>query len=435
MHNRPWTKEELTRAKEIVSQHTTMAAACDALSAAFQRGVATTNFKGVCKRAGMGDPMTWLLRGTYPLPQIPEQHRTKGISSLVNAVGETEHQWIKTERDSDDPPAYEVNPPGHLIKKISTMLDGQGNPRIQWVQSSQAEKDKWQAMCDAIDRHVEKYKGLIEPLPLSDLSCDDTVTAYPLGDPHLGLLAWAQETNRDFDLRIAEREIIRAIDLLVARAPASKIGLLANLGDYFHAQDDKQLTPTAGHKLDVDTRIGKLADIGFAAARRMVEVMLTKHETVHVFNLRGNHDPVLALMLDRWLGAIFEREARVIVHPADNPFQYFRHGLTLIGLHHGDGAKKPNLPGIMAADRPQDWGETLFRYWLTGHIHTDTKIEAPGCMVESFRTLAARDYWSHWKGYRSGQSLQAITYSPQYGEIMRSKVAIEMVTDSLKGGT
>jgi hypothetical protein len=80
----------------------------------------------------------------------------------------------------------------------------------------------------------------------------------------------------------------------------------------------------------------------------------------------------------------------------------------------------------MAADRPEDWGATDYRVWFTGHIHHQTRKEFPGCVIESFRTLAARDYWHAWKGYRSGQSLSCITLHKEYGEITRSTVDIRL---------
>ena len=84
------------------------------------------------------------------------------------------------------------------------------------------------------------------------------------------------------------------------------------------------------------------------------------------------------------------------------------------------------LPGVMAADKAKDWGETEFRYWLTGHIHHDSKKEFPGVMVESFRTLAARDSYATAGGWRSGRDTKCIVYHKEYGEIERHSVNINM---------
>jgi UDP-2,3-diacylglucosamine pyrophosphatase LpxH len=361
---------------------------------------------------------------THP---VPEGHRIKGNSTLYGADGIVDGQWVKSERDSSDPPAFQPVPEGHLVKKVSTLVDGQGNVRAQWVQAPKAEQAQWDQFWAACDRNVAKYRGVAGTTEPPELNDESTCTVYPLGDPHIGMLSWGKETGQDFDLDIAERDLLRAIDLLVDRAPPSRMSVLANVGDFFHAEDDAQLTPASGHKLDCDTRSAKITDVGFNLMRHLIDRLLTKHAVVHVVNVPGNHDPRTSRMMNMWLSAVYEREPRVIVEDNRNPYLYLTHGRNLLGFAHGDGAKPEALPGIMAADRPAEWGATDYRIWITGHVHHQTRKEFPGCVVESFRTLAARDYWHAWKGYRSGQSLSCITVHEQYGELTRSTVDIKLV--------
>ena len=241
------------------------------------------------------------------------------------------------------------------------------------------------------------------------------------------MLAWGREVGADFDVKIAEKDLLGCVDMLVDRAPDSKHAVLANVGDFFHAENDSQLTPRGGNKLDCDTRWAKVTDIGFMLMRRLVDRLRGKHEHVRVVNVPGNHDPYMARMLTLWLKAVYEDEPRVEIVDNANPYMYLRHGKNLFGFAHGDGTKIEQLPGIMAADRAEDWGSTDFRMWVTGHIHHITRKEFPGCLVESFRTLATRDFWHHQKGYRSGQSLQAITFDEEFGEITRSTVDLKFV--------
>ncbi len=359
---------------------------------------------------------------------VPDGHRVKGNSTLFGPNGEVGGQWVKSERDSEDVPAATVPalPLGHTIKKVSTLLDGQGNIRAQWLQAPKDEQTRWDEFWAACERNVEKYRGAAKPVKAPKSVEDETCTVYPLGDPHIGMLAWSKETGQDFDLNIAERDLTRAVDLLVDRAPSSAQAILANVGDFFHAEDDNQRTPHGGNKLDCDTRAAKIADVGFTLMRHLVERLLEKHGTVQVVNVPGNHDPKLARMMNMWLAAVFEKEPRVVVTDNRNPYIYIRHGKNLLGFAHGDGAKPEQLPGIMAADKAADWGATDYRMWFTGHIHHQTRKEFPGCVIESFRTLAARDYWHSWKGYRSGQSLSCITLHKEYGEITRSTVDIKL---------
>lgn len=361
---------------------------------------------------------------THP---VPEGHRVKGNSTFYGPGGDVEGQWVKSERDSDDPPAIAVVPEGHLVKKVSTLVDGQGKVRAQWVQAPKDEQSRWDEFWAACERNSKEYKGLAEPAPVPLFSDKETCTIYPLGDPHIGMLSWAKETGQDFDLQIAQRDLIAAIDLLVDRAPASAVAVLANVGDFFHAEGDDQKTPASGNKLDCDTRWAKITDVGFTIMRHLVDRLLTKHSVVRVVNVPGNHDPKMARMMNMWLAAVYEREPRVTVVDNHNPYIFMTHGKNLIGFAHGDGARPEQLPGIMATDRPKEWGATDYRIWVTGHIHHQSRKEYPGCVVESFRTLAARDYWHSWKGYRSGRSLSCITLHDEFGEITRSTVDIKLV--------
>ncbi len=230
----------------------------------------------------------------------------------------------------------------------------------------------------------------------------------------------------DSDLKIASAILYETVDMLISRAPESRTGVVCSLGDFFHA--DSNLNRTAsGHPLDVDSRHYKVAEVGFSLMRRLIERALTKHEKVVVINAPGNHSPTTEKMMGLWLKAVFEREPRVEVVSATNPYIYRRFGTCLVGVHHGDGAKMAALAEIMACDRPEDWGQTTWRMWFTGHIHHDSKKDLRGCTVESFRTMNSQDAWAHHAGYRSGRSLQAITLHRKWGEQGRVTVGIREV--------
>ncbi len=370
---------------------------------------------------------------------VPEGHRVRGNSTLYRGgpSGENgernlvvEQQWVKSERDSDDPSTHQPVPEGHTIKKVSTLLDAQGKVRAQWIQAPRDEQERWDRFWTACASSTKAYEGIANPVSKPKGTDKDTVTVYPLGDPHIGMLSWGRETGTDFDLEIATRDMTATVDLLVDRAPSSRLAVLANVGDFFHAENDDQRTPNGGNKLDVDSRAAKVNEVGFTLMRRLVDRLLKKHEKVQVVNVPGNHDPRMARMLAMWMQAVFEREKRVEIISNLCPYIYIKHGKNLIGFAHGDGAKPAELPGIMAADKSEDWGSTEFRIWITGHIHHETCKEFPGCTVESFRTLAGRDYWHSWKGYRAGRSLSCITFHKDFGEITRSTVDLKLARSS-----
>ena len=51
-------------------------------------------------------------------------------------------------------------------------------------------------------------------------------------------------------------------------------------------------------------------------------------------------------------------------------------------------------------------------------------FEVPGCLIESFNTLAARDAWTAAHGYRSQRNMHCIVIDKNYGEIDRHIIGV-----------
>lgn len=352
---------------------------------------------------------------------VPEGMRVRAVTTLQSAAGVVKQQSIKADIAPNDPPAFAPVPAGHLITGMSSYLGPNGLVQGQWVKTDQerkAREDSFWRACEAATLH---YRGIASRIRAPRKTRPKTLTQYLLGDPHIGMLSWAKETGTDFDTRIAERELFATVAELADRAPSSEEAILANLGDYTHAQSDKNLTPNGGNKLDVDGRIAKVNEIAFTLMRRMVDLLLSKHRRVRVVTVPGNHDPDTARMMAIYLRGVYEGEPRVEILPNWNPITYLRFGQCLFAWAHGDGTKPEKLPMVMATDVRELWGATAFHYIHTGHEHHERIKEHPGAIVETHRTVAASDGWHGWKGYRSGKSLYAVTYHKDEGEISRVK--------------
>lgn len=323
-------------------------------------------------------------------------------------------------------PGHFVNgvAPGFQMGKVTVQRGADGGIERTWErQSPDAElaQEILQEVCAAI---VEQSKGTFLPVAAPEYFDADTLTVIPMGDPHFGLLSWAEETGANFDLAIAERMTFDAVDRLCALTPSSGTALLLNLGDYFHADDGSNRTKRSGNQLDVDGRFAKIATVGVMAMVRCIRRLLEKHKNVVVRNNKGNHDEHQAQMLSICLMAWFHNEPRVTVETSPSSFFYYRFGNVLIGSTHGDGAKLADLPLIMATDNPSDWGGARFRVWHCGHFHHDQVKDYPGCTVETHRTLAANDAWHKHAGYRSARDMKALVYHRTHGEITRIRCGI-----------
>lgn len=320
-----------------------------------------------------------------------------------------------------------VTPDGYGVKGVSTMYDGEGNVRAQWVKTSRDAEHQLEALFSAVATIAEPFRGASEPVACPVAADDDLMAAYIMGDPHVGMFSWARETGEDFDTKIAERDLVTAVDHLVEIAPAAKTALIVNLGDFYHGDNSANRTARSGHSLDIDTRYSKVLAVGIRIMRRIVDRALEKHEHVKVITEIGNHDDNSALMLALCLASYYEREPRVEIDTSPAKFHWHRFGANLIGVTHGDTVKAHALPGVMAVDRAKDWGETEHRVWYTGHVHHDSAKDFPGVTVETFRTLAPKDAWHAAAGYRSAQDMKCDVWHREFGRVNRYIVGIKQV--------
>lgn len=318
-------------------------------------------------------------------------------------------------------------PAPFIVKGVSTLYNEDGKQVAQWVKTKLDEEQWQEAIQEFIGGLVKEAKGLSPLVKPPKASLSDLLAVYPFGDPHIGMYAWAQEAGDDFDLEIAERHILGAVDSLVESAPPAETAILLPLGDVFHANDQTNQTPGHKHQLDVDSRYPKVIAIGIKTFRHAILRALEKHQKVIVRVEPGNHDPQAKWALVFALSAYFENNPRVVIDTSPSKFWFYKFGQVLIGSTHGDTVKHEGLPGVMAADRAVDWGSTKHRYWYTGHVHNTIVKEFPGVVCESFRTLAAKDAWAAGHGYRAGRDMRCIVHHKEFGEIARHRCDIAML--------
>lgn len=319
-------------------------------------------------------------------------------------------------------------PDGFVVSGVSTYYNDEGQPTGQWVKSKLAEEEKLKALRQAIEEAVEDYKGLgkVTKQKKQSQPVDDVMVAVPIGDPHIGLYAWAEECGEDFDTDIARDDLLNASAKLLEATPSASKALICNLGDFFHADNQSNQTSRSKHQLDVDSRWARVLKLGCMIMVDMIHLALKKYPEVEVINAIGNHDDHSSVMLAAFLDAYFTKEPRVTIQPTVSKFNYVKFGKCLIGVTHGDTVKHADLGELMATDKAEDWGATEHRMWFVGHIHHSRKTELRGCTVESFRTLAAKDAWHAGKGYRSGRDITAIVLHKEFGEVARYRCDIRM---------
>lgn len=321
-------------------------------------------------------------------------------------------------------------PSGYSVKGTSTLIDSDGDVKSQWIKIDKDQETKLESLKIAVQEIVADVNEIYKPidrLNLSDNLLEDQISVYTIGDAHIGMYTWDKETGDDFNLEIAEYNLLSIMDRLIESTPATETALIVDVGDFFHSDNQSNETSNSKNKLDVDTRWAKVLKVGLNIMVKLIEKTLLKHDKVIVRNAIGNHNEHSAIFISLFLESYFRNEQRVQIEQSPATFWYFQFGKNLIGVTHGNKIKLNDLGEIMAADCQDIWSSTKFRYWYTGHIHHDVVKELRTCKVESFRTIAPKDAWHTSMGYRSGQDMKSIILHKDFGEIQRITCNIDMI--------
>jgi hypothetical protein len=357
--------------------------------------------------------------------EVPEGFVLKGVSTDHRSDGSVIHYWNKSTRDGLDPEQAIQLPDPKKITKTATLYNADQRVINQWVteKAGEAEREKlWEAAAAAFAKNIEA----VVPTSRPEHATRDLLAAYPVGDHHVGMYSWIEETGANYDLDIAERLLASAMSYLVALSPPCKTALVAVLGDFLHYDSQKAVTPEHGNLLDADGRSAKMVETGVNMLILLIDTALAYHEIINVILEPGNHDPHSTTLLVYCLKMRYRDEPRVVIDTKPGYYHYFEFGNVLIGTHHGHLAKMEQLPLIMATDQSQAWGRTTHRHFWTGHVHHQMSKSAgtsakdfAGCTVESFRILAAPDGYAHGKGYRPIRDMKSIIFHRENGEVAR----------------
>jgi len=323
-------------------------------------------------------------------------------------------------------------PDGYKIKGISTYYDQYGKPKAQWVKSTQDGERHIELLKEAVQGYIDELPKYPPITIYNEHEVNEELMAVlPIGDLHVGMMAWKDECGEDWSLAHVEAAVQLAFKDIVDKCPPCDTGVLINLGDFAHRDTREAVTPLHRHQLDVDSRYPKMVRTCIRLKRFLLELMLTKFKNVIDINVSGNHDPCLSVVLSECLTNVYEKEPRVTIDNKPKPMHYVEFGNVMIVTTHGDTIKMEKVPGVAATDEAAMWGRTKYRYGLTGHIHSENKKEFPGMVVESFRTLAAADSFASWYGWRSGRDTRAIIYHKKHGKQYEIITGITMYQEIL----
>ena len=318
-------------------------------------------------------------------------------------------------------------PEPFIVKGHSTLYDQDGNAKLQWVKTSVEDTKLQQMMLEAIEALKEDIPrvSLMAAPPYGN---QKLLNCYVITDYHLGMLAWSEETkNGDWDIDIAQDLIVKWFAQAIEQSPNADIAVFAQLSDFLHFDGMDAVTPASKHLLDVDTRFAKLVRSAIRVLRTVIDMLLAKHQKVHVIMADANHDPVSQIWLREWFSVLYENEPRITVDKSPNPYNAYEFGKTALFFHHGHKRKVTNVSEVFAGQFREMFGRTKYAYAHTGHLHSIDVKENNLMIVEQHRTLAPADAYAARGGWLSGRDAKVITYHSDFGEVSRLTINSDML--------
>lgn len=316
--------------------------------------------------------------------------------------------------------AYQT-PPGFRVGKVTVQANAEGEIEREW-RRIYPEAEDVAAWVEDLCNQAAKAGPKIKPPRIKG----DTALEIPIGDMHMGMYSWAEETGENWDTERACRMFTRGVSYLIDQAPKSAGHLiLADLGDFLHSDNRYGLTEKSGNVLDMDTRWCRVVDMARDAWLQAIETAAARFATVHVVMTPGNHNPHAAHWMARVVAAYFRNAPGVHVETVPTSHRYHRWGRSLFGYSHGHLIKATQLASIMATGSGDAWAGSRHRQWRCGHVHHSTRDvykdrdESDGVTVEYFPILPPRDAYHAEKGYLSRRLIQGILHHQEYGEVTR----------------
>mgnify|MGYP006433489705 CR=1 FL=1 len=317
---------------------------------------------------------------------------------------------------------------GYKAGKVTIQRDSQGTIERTWERMCE-DRERWQSI---VDESLEAMREGIKrenPVKPPKATVESLLNCYVITDYHLGMLSWHEETGADWDSKIAEDLLTNWFASTVKQAPDSETAILAQLGDFLHHDGLESVTPENKNILDADTRFQKIVRIAIRSLRRIVRMLLKKHQSVHLIMAEGNHDPASSVWLRESFQALYEDEPRVTVDLTPDPYYCYEHGSTSLFFHHGHRRKPTNIDDVFVAKYRDVFGRTKHSYAHMGHLHNQQSSETNLMIVEQHRTLAAPDAYASSRGFMSGRDAKCITYHKDHGEVGRITVSPDMVSE------
>lgn len=258
---------------------------------------------------------------------------------------------------------------------------------------------------------ISKYKPpIFNDIPREHI-VENNLIEICLFDTHFNKLVWAEETDDEYDVEIAEKRYIGSILNFLERVKNFGYNrILYPIGNDFFNSDTNTNNTTAGTPQDNQLLWHNAFKRGTKLIKDSIYLLKKQGVPIDVLIIPGNHDYVNSFYLGEYLSAWFKDDPLVNIDNSSNPRKYYSYGNLLLGFTHGSEEKRDSLPMLMA-NKKDLWAKSVYREWHLGHFHRKKNYkytildkgmeldEEEGVFIRYLSSLAGSDSWHNKKGF------------------------------------
>ena len=271
-------------------------------------------------------------------------------------------------------------------------------------------------LIDEISKWSPSYPKIFRSDDIEEPHC----MVFSPADIHIGKLCSAFETGEAYDQQIAVQRVREGLHGILKKSAGFDIDKIIFIAgnDILHTDNPKRTT-TSGTPQDTD---GMWYENFLTAKKLMIEIIetLVSVADVEVHYNPSNHDYMSGFMLLDSISAWFRNSEQIEFFGDMSHRKYTTYGDNLIGMTHMDGAKKDDLPLLMAHEAPLHWAYCKHRYIYGHHVHHKTSKDYMSVCVETLRSPSGTDSWHHRNGYQHApKAIEAFIHHKHHGQIAR----------------
>lgn len=267
---------------------------------------------------------------------------------------------------------------------------------------------------------VDGYEPMVYFAPKKNIIQSGNMAESVAMDVHFGSLTRKEETGIDYDINIAEKDLVDSTKF--------HLGFIENfnperivmpVGSDFFNVDTVNSTTTNGTFQSEDSTWKHTFEAGCALMLTCIDLH-KQLAPVDVMIIIGNHDTQRSFALGSFLSAWYRNDPLVTINNSPTQRKYFSWGTTLIGLSHGEERARTNYLGLMNLEAREECGKAVFKEFHLGHKHHLDVKEDLGFRVRGLGGLTATDGWHSKMGYGALRESQAFIINKESGIIAQS---------------